>query len=404
MEHQHAETNPHFLDAEEVTPDQREYIPQTLLPRQRGHDHRPRHHPPTGPIERQPPHHQRPQPLGDQHSRPPPTGPTEGQPPPPHQRLQPLGPSPPEQHHGDQPHVPLHVWVPPPHHEGQHRQGHQQPPPPLGIWGQLPSSRTQGPPTKKPKRGRSRKEVVMQPQLQDQQPSASLIRPTTQGESTTEHHPSPGPAPPAKPRENMHHHSALFLPRARRTKPITWFAAAFCIIFWLAIIIGGLIVLVVYLVFRPRSPRFDVTSVTFNAAYLDMGYLLNADIQVLANFTNPNKKVRIDYSYMYLDLYFENTLIATQYVEPFSASRGQSTFRDIHMVTSQVKLSMKETLLLQKQIENNRVMFTVKGVFRARSDFGSVWKYSYWLHGQCGIIVSSPPSGVLKAKLCKTRH
>ncbi|OMO81607.1 hypothetical protein COLO4_23490 [Corchorus olitorius] len=343
MEHQHAETNPHFLDAEEVTPEQREYIPQTLLPRQRGHDQRPRR-PPSGPIEGQPPHHQRPQPLGDQHSRPPPTGPTEGQPPP-HQRLQPLGPSPPEQHHGDQPHVPLHVWVPPPHHEGQHRQGHQQPPPPLGIWGQLPSSRTQGPPTKKPKRGRSRKEVVMQPQLQDQQPSASLIRPTTQGESTTEHHPSPGSAPPAKPRENMHHHSALFLPRARRTKPITWFAAAFCIIFWLAIIIGGLIVLVVYLVFRPRSPRFDVTSVTFNAAYLDMGYLLNADVQVLANFTNPNKK-----------------------------------------------------------IENNRVMFTVKGVFRARSNFGSVWRYSYWLHGQCGIIVSSPPSGVLKAKLCKTRH
>ncbi|MBA0784621.1 hypothetical protein Gotri_000036 [Gossypium trilobum] len=111
-----------------------------------------------------------------------------------------------------------------------------------------------------------------------------------------------------------------------------------------------------------------------------MGYLLNADLTVLANFTNPNKKVSVDFSYLYLDLYFENTLIATQYIEPFSATRGQSIFANIHMVSSQVKLSMKESMLLQKQIQNNRVIFTVKGMFRARSNLGSFLKYSYWLH------------------------
>lgn len=162
--------------------------------------------------------------------------------------------------------------------------------------------------------------------------------------------------------------------------------------------------LIVYLVFRPRSPHFDVISVTWNAAYLDMGNLLNADLTVLANFTNLNKKVSVDFSYLYLDLYFENTLIATQYIEPFSATRGQSIFANIHMVSSQVKLSMKESMLLQKQIQNNRVIFTVKGMFRARSNLGSFLKYSYWLHGQCGIMLSSPPTGVLRDKKCKTKH
>ncbi|XP_022776194.1 NDR1/HIN1-like protein 6, partial [Durio zibethinus] len=195
-----------------------------------------------------------------------------------------------------------------------------------------------------------------------------------------------------------------FLPRDRRTKAHTWFAAAFCIIFWLLVIIGGLVVLIVYLVFRPRSPRFDVNSVTLKAAYLDMGYLLNADISMLANFTNPNKKVSVDFSSMYLDLYFENTLIATQSIEPFSAARGQSMFANIHMVTSQVRLSVKDTLLLQRQIENNRVMFTLKGLFRARSNLGGFLKYSYWLHGLCSVMVSSPPTGVLRDKRCRTKH
>ncbi|PPE01269.1 hypothetical protein GOBAR_DD01697 [Gossypium barbadense] len=375
MAHHHPETNPHFVDPEELTEEQRQYLPSTLLPR-RDHAHR---MPSRGRHARQP------QPRQSQEEHP-----------------RPLGPSPPQPPHEGQPHLPLHVWVPPVHHEDQSqpqsqpRQGQQRQP--LEMW-VPPTSKTQVPAPKKEK-SRPRKEVGMQPQLQDQHPEASLVRPQP------EHHPSPVTMTPLhhdrQPQE-LRPHSRL-LPQDRRTKPQTWFGAVFCIIFWLVIIIGGIIVLIVYLVFRPRSPHFDVISVTWNAAYLDMGYLLNADLTVLANFTNPNKKVSVDFSYLYLDLYFENTLIATQYIEPFSATRGQSIFANIHMVSSQVKLSMKESMLLQKQIQNNRVIFTVKGMFRARSNLGSFLKYSYWLHGQCGIMLSSPPTGVLRDKKCKTKH
>lgn len=399
MAHQPVETNPHFIDTDQLTPEQRHLRPAGLLPR-RGHDQR---IPPRGPQRR---HSQdeRPQPLGSQDQRPQPTHSQD-------KRPQPVGPSPPEPHHEGQPHLPLHVWVPPVNHEDQrlhsqpqHRQGQQRQP--LDMWVPQPSSSQGRTPKKQKRQDRPRKEVMLQPQLQDQHPSASLVRPQTEGE-ITEHKPSPEVKTPQPQGGHPHEHrphSRLFLPRDRRTKPVTWFAAAFCIIFWLVIIIGGLVVLVVYLVFRPRSPRFDVNSVTLNAAYLDMGYLLNADLNLLANLTNPNKKVSVDFSYMHLDLYFENTLIATQYIEPFSAARGQSMFANIHMVTSQVRLSMKETMLLQKQIENNRVMLTVKGVFRARSNLGGFLKYSYWLHGHCSIMVSSPPSGVLRDKRCRTKH
>ncbi|XWS69107.1 hypothetical protein CRYUN_Cryun04dG0150900 [Craigia yunnanensis] len=260
MAHQHVETNPHFIDPEEITPEQRHYLPDALLPR-RGHDQR---IPPRGPQD------QRPQPK---HSR--------------DERPQPLGPSPLEPHHEGQPHLPLHVWVPPVHHEDQrpqsqpqNRQGQQQQP--LEMWMPPPSS-IQGPAPKKQKRqDRPRKEAIMQPQLHDQHPSASLIRP--QGE-ITEHHPSPGVMTPQRQGRHPHEHRphTSLIPQDRPTKPLTWFAAF---------------------------------------SYIDMGYLLSADLSVLANFTNPNK-VSVDFSSMHLDLYFENTVIATQYIEPFSAARDR---------------------------------------------------------------------------------
>lgn len=159
-----------------------------------------------------------------------------------------------------------------------------------------------------------------------------------------------------------------------------------------------------YLVFRPQSPHFDVSSVTLNAAYLDFGYLLNADLTMLANFTNPNKKVRVDFSSVTIYLRYGSTLIASQYVEPFSAARNQSRFASIHMVTSQVQLPLRESQRLVKQMESNGVLLEVLGVFRARSKLGSILKYSYNLYGHCYVMVTRPPDGVLLKKKCRTKR
>lgn len=183
-----------------------------------------------------------------------------------------------------------------------------------------------------------------------------------------------------------------------------WLGAVFCAILWIVIFLGGLIVLIVYLVYRPRSPRFDVSSASLNMAYIDAGSLLNADLTVLANFTNPNKKVSVDFSYMIIDLYYGSTLIATQYIEPFSAERAESRFVNVHMVTSQVRLPVLESARLQEQISKNGAIFDVKGVFRVRSKLGTLLKYSYRLYGHCTILVTAPPSGVLRATKCRTKR
>ncbi|CAI0390252.1 unnamed protein product [Linum tenue] len=167
---------------------------------------------------------------------------------------------------------------------------------------------------------------------------------------------------------------------------------------------ADLIVLVVYLVYRPHNPRFEVSDATLNAAYLDAGSLLNADVSVLANFTNPNRKVGVDFGSLIVDLYYGSTLIATQFIQPFSASRAGSRFVNLELVTSQVRIPLEDSKKLEEEIEKNTVTFNVKGVFRVRSKLGTFLGYSYKLYGHCTIVTTGPPSGILRGRRCITKR
>ncbi|KAF5741113.1 hypothetical protein HS088_TW10G00108 [Tripterygium wilfordii] len=320
-------------------------------------------HPPTTPRVSLPPHRQ------GQHT----SSPAPRFTPPPPRHGERVTPPPPRHGKRGRKHPPTPIAVPP--GPPQHLQIHEHSPPPH-----------QGP---KPFSNDSR---TAQPQLQGHQPLPGVQVPHHQDNPHQAH----GDETPG--------HRRIFVPAPQKTQPLAWLTAVFCAIFWIIIFLGGLAVLIVYLVFRPRSPKFDVSSATLNFAYLDMGNLLNADMTLLTNFTNPNHKVRIDFSYIVIDLNYGGKLIATQYIEPFSAAKAESRFTYVHMVTSQVGLSLKESQWLQKQISSNGVVFDVKALIRARSDLGSFLKYSYWLYGHCTIMVTGPPNGVLTAHRCKTKR
>ncbi|XP_057542584.1 uncharacterized protein LOC130821009 [Amaranthus tricolor] len=205
-----------------------------------------------------------------------------------------------------------------------------------------------------------------------------------------------GAAPP-----NSRQH--LMYPTPNRTKALTWFGAVFCLILWLVIILGGLMVLIIYLVYRPHTPHFEISSASFNTAYLDMGYVLNSDITILANFTNPNEKVVVDFRYVTLQLYFDKHLIANQYIDPFTIFSTESKLANVEFITSQLRLPLGVTQQLIAQVQRNRVTIEVHGYFHARSKFGSLLRYSYWLYGHCQIEMTRPPSGVMLNSHCRTK-
>lgn len=98
------------------------------------------------------------------------------------------------------------------------------------------------------------------------------------------------PSPRSQQGEGQQPPSPLTVKTSSKTRPVAWIIAVFCTLFWIIVIVAGLAVLIIYLVYRPRLPKFDISTATLNAAYIDMGYLLNADLTILGNFSNPNKK------------------------------------------------------------------------------------------------------------------
>lgn len=135
-----------------------------------------------------------------------------------------------------------------------------------------------------------------------------------------------------------------------------------------------------------------------------MNYLLNADLTILANFTNPNRKVNVNFKHVVINLYFDGVLIATEYIDHFHLGKAQYLLANIHMLTSQARLSQVHSQKLGKQIESGRVSFDIKSFFRAKSKLGNLFKYSDSFVGHCSIVMTPPPGGVLVAKTCGTKN
>ncbi|KAK9903901.1 hypothetical protein M0R45_000872 [Rubus argutus] len=361
------DTNPHFVSPYETQ--QQDQYPQTQSP------------PPAGPLVPIPQHyglHFGPSPLSPERS----------------ERLQPAAPTRPRGKHQSKPLGRLGPLVPITHHDqDQHsrpkkQSRRSQPPPPAVPLAPMPhDAQDQHPGPKHESHDSVPLVISAAPIPHDAHtPHRSHERPHRSHEQTT---------------GGSH---GLHLPLPQSTNFFTWSAGVCCAIFWVMIILAGLIILIVYLVFRPRTPKFEISTATLNAAYLDMGDLLNADFTVLVNFTNPNKKASLYFSPMYIDAYYGSTLIATTYIEPFTARKHQSMFANVHMVASQVRLGLLQSQRLKKQLETSRAVFEFRGSFRARAHFGSLLPYLYKLHGDCSIVFSRPPDGVMVGRKCKTRH
>ncbi|VFQ93220.1 unnamed protein product [Cuscuta campestris] len=183
--------------------------------------------------------------------------------------------------------------------------------------------------------------------------------------------------------------------RTKSTAPLVWLTCAF--------LIGvGLVIFVVYLVYRPRNLMFDISNANLNAVSLDMGNLLSVDLTLLANFTNPNARGSVEFKHSTVGLYHYGTPVASANILSFPLTHGEYKFQNVHLAGAQVGISSNQSSLISKQMEGGSVWFRVQGTFR--TSFVCVFKYSYLLHGYCTIVLTYPPPGVLIAKSCTTKR
>ncbi|KAH0736299.1 hypothetical protein KY285_012006 [Solanum tuberosum] len=174
----------------------------------------------------------------------------------------------------------------------------------------------------------------------------------------------------------------------RRTNPAVWCAAILCMMFCLLLILFGIGTLVIFLSIKPRNPVFDTSNASLSVIYLDSPKYMNGDFTFIANFTNPNKKLDVRFEHLVIELFFSDSLIATQVLQPFSQRQRETRLVQVHMISSLVL--------------SNRVVYTIRGTFKVRANIGLI-HYSYWLHGRCQLEMTSPPTGALITHSCRTK-
>ncbi|XP_023523222.1 uncharacterized protein LOC111787482 [Cucurbita pepo subsp. pepo] len=191
--------------------------------------------------------------------------------------------------------------------------------------------------------------------------------------------------------------------RPRQTNPIIWCFAILCLIFSLLLIFLGIATLIIFLVVRPRNPMFDIPNASLSTIYFDAPEYLNGDFTVLANFTNPNHRIDVRYENADIELFFGDRLIATQAIQPFSQRKREVRLQPVHLISSLVYLPQNSGFILRRQVQNNKVIYNIRGTFRVRASLGAI-HYSYWLHSRCQLVMTSPPTGVLVARSCNTKR
>ncbi|XP_027337456.1 uncharacterized protein At1g08160 [Abrus precatorius] len=192
-------------------------------------------------------------------------------------------------------------------------------------------------------------------------------------------------------------------PQFQRTNPITWFAAVLCLIFSLLLIFFGVATLIIFLGIKPRNPTFDIPNANLNAVYFDSPEYFNGDFTLLANITNPNRKIDVRFESLDVELFFSNRIISTQSIQPFSQRRRESRLESLQFISSLVFLPKDLGVNLKKQVQGNRVCYNVRGTFKVRVTLG-FFHMSYWLHSRCQIEMTGPPTGVLVARKCITKR
>ncbi|KAG8385984.1 hypothetical protein BUALT_Bualt03G0101900 [Buddleja alternifolia] len=191
--------------------------------------------------------------------------------------------------------------------------------------------------------------------------------------------------------------------RPRRTKPIVWCGAIVCMLFSLFIIVLAVAIIITFAVVQPKNPVFDTPAASLGAIYINFPEYLNEDIIFLTNFSNPNRKLSVRFDYLRIELYFSESAIATQVLQPFSLRTGKARVITVRLLSNLVHLPPNLAMELQRQVQGNRVAYNIKGTFRVKVKFGLI-HYTYWLHGNCQLEMTSPLNSVMVAHSCTTKR
>ena len=172
------------------------------------------------------------------------------------------------------------------------------------------------------------------------------------------------------PNHNPYNHQQYYPSQPRATFFRRFFAALIAVF-----IIFGVILLIVWLVLRPKIPSFSVQSLSVSSLNLTSSPppQISASFSLHFSVANPNHKLHVYYDEIEARLFYRNSLIAFNQLPPFDQATKNLTTMDATLVASSAYLDATSANKFNADRSRGTVKFDVQVMALVRFKAGG-WR------------------------------
>ena len=132
--------------------------------------------------------------------------------------------------------------------------------------------------------------------------------------------------------------------RPAPANPVICCSVIICLIYMVILFISPFNILITFLVINPKPPIFDISHANLSSIQIDttiMSNMVDGEFAILANFSNPNKKLNVKIEHAFMELQLEYSLKGNKSIQPFSIRHEETEAVLIKFVFISVHLPKK---------------------------------------------------------------
>uniref|UniRef100_M4E8H8 Late embryogenesis abundant protein LEA-2 subgroup domain-containing protein n=1 Tax=Brassica campestris TaxID=3711 RepID=M4E8H8_BRACM len=181
------------------------------------------------------------------------------------------------------------------------------------------------------------------------------------------------------------------------TSPFIWCAGIICAIISIAVIIGGIVIFVGYMVIHPRVPIISVEYAHLDLLKYDIVGVMQTQLTIVIRAENDNAKAPALFDKTNFKLSYEGKIIAYLKQDEFVVAKEKSVFSHYVVQSSPIPLSTQMKQAIDYAIKQDVIVFELKGGSKARWRVGPIGSVKFECNLSCelrsGTDWLTPPRG-----------
>lgn len=165
----------------------------------------------------------------------------------------------------------------------------------------------------------------------------------------------------------------LISDRGRHTHPLVWAIAIVCTVLAIAVIITGIVVLAVYIIYKPKAPYIEVAYAHLDKLLYDQFGLLEIGMVLTLEAENRNRRAHASFSDLRILLQFHDLDVAELRAEPFEVAKNNSLELKFVFQSRPIPLGEGAMGTMDVALKRGIVPFELIGKARTR------WKVGFFL-------------------------